>query len=110
MSLLPEESYANADDCEGVVFPWILSVFDVTPFDVIKVLESFVTAESSFSKDIVKVGSAAVIYRCVCIKYSMEPPTFCCGSQACQKDNNYARNVLLIICVCILLIFFMDIF
>lgn len=55
VSLLPEENYAPSEDCEGVVFPWILTVFDVTPFDVIKVLESFVTAESCFSKDIVKV-------------------------------------------------------
>ncbi|KAI0216606.1 Retinoblastoma-associated protein [Lamellibrachia satsuma] len=54
VSLLPEENYAPSEDCEGVVFPWILTVFDVTPFDVIKVLESFVTAESCFSKDIVK--------------------------------------------------------
>lgn len=54
VSLLPEENYTSSEDCEGVVFPWILTVFDVTPFDVIKVLESFVTAEPSFSKDIVK--------------------------------------------------------
>ena len=30
-------------------------MFGVTPFDIVKVLESFVTAEPSFSKDIVKV-------------------------------------------------------
>ncbi|CDQ72096.1 unnamed protein product [Oncorhynchus mykiss] len=35
-------------------FPWILDVFQLTAFDFYKVIESFIKAEPSRSKDIVK--------------------------------------------------------
>ncbi|KAK0152667.1 Retinoblastoma-associated protein [Merluccius polli] len=41
---------AETDLC----FPWILDVFELAPFDFYKVIESFIKAEPSLSKDIVK--------------------------------------------------------
>ncbi|KAK6322302.1 hypothetical protein J4Q44_G00070940 [Coregonus suidteri] len=35
-------------------FPWILDVFQLTAFDFYKVIERFIKAEPSLSKDIVK--------------------------------------------------------
>ena len=35
-------------------FPWILDVFQLAAFDFYKVIESFIKAEPSLSKDIVK--------------------------------------------------------
>lgn len=38
----------------NVCFPWILDVFKLAPFNFYKVIESFIKAEPTLSKDIVK--------------------------------------------------------
>lgn len=38
----------------NVCFPWILDVFKLTPFNFYKIIESFIKAEPTLSKDIVK--------------------------------------------------------
>ncbi|KAJ7995938.1 hypothetical protein DPEC_G00231890 [Dallia pectoralis] len=47
--------YSNGVSAEkGLSFPWILDVFQLAAFDFYKVIESFIKAEPSLSKDIVK--------------------------------------------------------
>lgn len=45
----------GADQAEtDVCFPWILHVFSLTAFDFYKVIESFIKADPTLDKDIVK--------------------------------------------------------
>ena len=37
-------------------FPWILDVFDIQPYDFYKVIESFIQAEPSLTREIIQVG------------------------------------------------------
>ena len=37
-------------------FPWVLGVFGLQAFDFYKVLESYLKAEPSLTRDIIKVG------------------------------------------------------
>ena len=48
------DAFSSMED-GGIAFPWILDVFDIDPYDFIKVSESFIKAESSLSREIVKV-------------------------------------------------------
>ncbi|XP_005922155.1 retinoblastoma-associated protein [Haplochromis burtoni] len=48
-------SHGGADSAEtDVCFPWILNVFNLTAFDFYKVIESFIKADPTLSKEIVK--------------------------------------------------------
>uniref|UniRef100_A0A669CBR7 Retinoblastoma 1 n=1 Tax=Oreochromis niloticus TaxID=8128 RepID=A0A669CBR7_ORENI len=48
-------TYGGADSAEtDVCFPWILNVFNLTAFDFYKVIESFIKADPTLSKEIVK--------------------------------------------------------
>uniref|UniRef100_A0A8C7UFF8 Retinoblastoma 1 n=1 Tax=Oncorhynchus mykiss TaxID=8022 RepID=A0A8C7UFF8_ONCMY len=48
-------------------FPWILDVFQLTAFDFYKVIESFIKAEPSLSKDIVKHLDACLMNAVPCL-------------------------------------------
>ncbi|XP_042287607.1 retinoblastoma-associated protein isoform X2 [Thunnus maccoyii] len=59
MATYGESSYKNhgggVDSAEtDLCFPWILDVFNLAAFDFYKVIESFIKADHSMSKDIVK--------------------------------------------------------
>ncbi|XP_023139779.1 retinoblastoma-associated protein isoform X1 [Amphiprion ocellaris] len=62
MSTYGESSFKNGGYTHGggdtaetnVCFPWILDVFSLAAFDFYKVIESFIKAEPTLSKDIVK--------------------------------------------------------
>uniref|UniRef100_A0A8C6LX79 Retinoblastoma-associated protein n=1 Tax=Nothobranchius furzeri TaxID=105023 RepID=A0A8C6LX79_NOTFU len=45
---------ASSDAGTDVCFPWILNVFNLPAFDFYKVIESFIKAEPTLSKDIIK--------------------------------------------------------
>lgn len=38
-----------------MAFPWVLRVLDIKAFELFKVLESFIRAEPSLTRDVVKV-------------------------------------------------------
>ncbi|CAG5875392.1 unnamed protein product [Menidia menidia] len=62
MATYEESSFKNGGCNHGgdnpaetdVCFPWILNVFNLTAFDFYKVIESFIKAEPTLSKDIIK--------------------------------------------------------
>uniref|UniRef100_A0A668AC09 Retinoblastoma-associated protein n=1 Tax=Myripristis murdjan TaxID=586833 RepID=A0A668AC09_9TELE len=45
---------SSGDPAEDLCFPWILDVFNLAAFDFYKVIESFIKAEPTLSKEIVK--------------------------------------------------------
>uniref|UniRef100_A0A3P9K0P1 RB transcriptional corepressor 1 n=1 Tax=Oryzias latipes TaxID=8090 RepID=A0A3P9K0P1_ORYLA len=62
MATYEESSFKNRGCSHGegdqavrdLCFPWILDVFDLSAFDFYKVIESFIKAEPTLSKDIIK--------------------------------------------------------
>jgi hypothetical protein len=40
----------------GVLFPWILTAFDIKAFDFFKVLETFVPAEPKLAPEVIRVS------------------------------------------------------
>jgi Retinoblastoma-associated protein A domain len=46
----------------GVLFPWILTTFDLKGFDFFKVLESFVRAEPKLAPEVIRVSHLGSFY------------------------------------------------
>ena len=44
-----------------MAFPWVLSVFEIHGYDFYKVLESFIKAEPSLTKEVVKVSNIQLL-------------------------------------------------
>lgn len=46
----------------GVLFPWILTAFDIKGFDFFKVLETFVPAEPKLAPEVIRVSFLCLSY------------------------------------------------